>query len=125
MKHRESFRPFAPTVVVERVSDYFDIDRPSPFMLLVCDVRKERRHEVEAITHVDGTARLQTISKRENELYHRLIGRFGEITGTPVVLDTSFNIRGEPIVCTPEDALRCFFSTGLDDLVIGRYHVTK
>ncbi len=125
VKHRESFRPFAPSAIFERTREYFDIDRPSPYMLLVCDVRPEKRAEVEAITHVDGTARLQTVTERESALYHRLVTRFGELTGTPVVLNTSFNIRGEPIVCSPEDALRCFFSTGMDDLVMGGFHVRK
>jgi carbamoyltransferase len=125
VKHRESFRPFAPSALEERVGECFAIDRPSPYMLLVCDVRGERRGDLEAITHVDGTARLQTVSRRTNPLYHRLIERFASITGIPVVLNTSFNIRGEPIVCTPEHAIRCFFSTGMDDLLIGGFHVMK
>ena len=125
VKHRESFRPFAPSALEERAHEYFDVDRPVPYMLVISDVRPERREEVAAITHVDGTARLQTVSKRQNGLYHRLISEVGARTGTPVVMNTSFNIRGEPIVATPEDALRCFFSTGMDDLVLGRYHVRK
>ena len=125
VKHRESFRPFAPSALEERAGEYFDVGVPSPYMLLVTDVLPEKRAEIEAITHVDGTARLQTVSARENRLYHALIRRCGQITGTPVVLNTSFNIRGEPIVCTPEHALRCFFSTGLDDLIMGRFHVLK
>ncbi|MCU0726108.1 MAG: carbamoyltransferase [Planctomycetes bacterium] len=125
VKHRESFRPFAPSALEERAGECFDIDRPSPFMLLVCDVRPGRRSDLGAITHVDGTARLQTVSRRANPLYHRLIDRFFGITGIPVVLNTSFNIRGEPIVCTPEHAIRCFFSTGMDDLLIGGFHVMK
>ncbi len=125
VKHRESFRPFAPSALEERAGEFFDIDRPSPFMLLVCDTRPEERERLAAITHVDGTARLQTVSRKQNPRYHALLRRVGELTGVPVVLNTSFNIRGEPIVATPEDALRCFFSTGIDDLVMGSYLVTK
>jgi carbamoyltransferase len=125
VKHRESFRPFAPSAIEESAQEHFDLDVPSPYMLLVCDVRPEKRQDVEAITHVDGTARLQTVSRSQNPRYHRLIERFGEMTGIPTVLNTSFNIRGEPIVCTPEHALRCFFSTGIDDLIIGPFHVRK
>jgi carbamoyltransferase len=125
VKHRESFRPFAPSAVEERAEEYFDVDRPVPYMLVISDVKPSARDVVPAITHVDGTARLQTVSKETNPSYHRLISGLGEITGTPVVLNTSFNIKGEPIVCTPGDALRCYYSTGIDDLVIGRYHVKK
>ncbi|MHC4860667.1 MAG: carbamoyltransferase family protein, partial [Planctomycetota bacterium] len=125
VKHRESFRPFAPSALQERSTEHFDIDVPSPYMLLVCDVRPEKRADVMAITHVDGTARLQTVSGSENPPYHRLIDRFAELTDIPVILNTSFNIRGEPIVCTPEHALRCFFSTGIDDLIMGPFHVRK
>jgi len=125
VKHRQSFRPFAPSAVEERAHEYFDIDRPVPYMLVISDVLPEKRNDVAAITHVDGTARLQTISAAQNERYHALISEVGRLTGTPVVMNTSFNIRGEPIVTTPEDALRCFFSTGMDDLIIGRYHVRK
>jgi carbamoyltransferase len=125
VKHRESFRPFAPSALEERAPEYFDVDRPVPFMLVISDVLPEKRDEIPAITHVDGTARLQTVSRKENAAYHRMIEKFGEKTGTPVILNTSFNIKGEPIVCTPGDALRCYYSTGIDDLVIGRYHVKK
>jgi len=125
VKHRESFRPFAPSAVEGRAGEFFDVDRPSPYMLIIADVLPEKRDEVAAITHVDGTARLQTVAEAQNPDYHRLITRLGERTGTPVVMNTSFNIRGEPIVCTPEDALRCFFSTGMDELILGRFHVGK
>ena len=125
VKHRESFRPFAPSAVEETAGELFDIDRETPYMLIVCDVKPGRKDELGAIAHVDGTARLQTVSRAQNEKYYRMIGKFGELTGTPVVLNTSFNIRGEPIVCTPEDALRCFFSTGMDDLVLGSFHISK
>ncbi len=125
VKHRESFRPFAPSGTEEGAAEFFNIDRPSPYMLVISDVKPEKKDAVAAIAHVDGTARLQTVNARQNEAYHRLISRVGELTGTPVVLNTSFNIRGEPIVTTPEHAIRCFFSTGLDDLVIGRFHVRK
>ncbi|MEN8151784.1 MAG: carbamoyltransferase C-terminal domain-containing protein, partial [Planctomycetota bacterium] len=125
VKHRQAFRPFAPSVTEERAGEFFDVDRPVPYMLVIGNVLRSRRDDVAAITHVDGTARLQTVSASENGLYHRLISGLGERTGTPVVMNTSFNVRGEPIVATPGDALRCFFSTGMDDLVLGRYHVSK
>ena len=125
VKHRESFRPFAPSAQEEYASDYFDIDRPNPYMLIVCDVRPEKRDEVPAITHVDGTGRLQTIAKDVNPRYWELIDEFRKITGTPLVLNTSFNIRGEPIVATPQDALKCYFATGLDAVVVDRFLVIK
>jgi carbamoyltransferase len=125
VKHRESFRPFAPSATEEGAEEFFDIDRPSPYMLIICDVKKGMEDSVAAIRHVDGTARLQSVSAKQNPGYHKLISRVGEKTGVPVVLNTSFNIRGEPIVTTPEHAIRCFFSTGLDDLVIGGFHVPK
>jgi len=125
VKHRQAFRPFAPSATEERAGEFFDIDRPVPYMLVISDVIPERRDDVAAITHVDGTARLQTISAAQNAKYHALISEVGRLTGTPVVMNTSFNIRGEPIVTTPEDAIRCFFSTGMDELIVGRYHVRK
>lgn len=125
VKHREPFRPFAPSVLAERAHEYFELTQPSPFMLLVAPVRPERRHEIPAVVHVDGTARVQTVSQELNPLYWRLIKLFGEKTGVPVVLNTSFNVDGEPIVCSPQDAIRCFFSTGLDALAIGNCLVRK
>lgn len=125
VKHRESFRPFAPSTTVEARNDYFDLGVEDPFMLKVCNVLPDKRALLPAITHVDGTARLQTVSRDTNPLYHQLISEFGRLSGVPVVLDTSFNIMGEPIIESPVDALRCFYSTGLDDLVIGNYLVSK
>jgi carbamoyltransferase len=125
VKHREPFRPFAPSVLEEVSSDYFDLDRPSPYMLLIADVREEMKDRVPAITHVDGTARIQTVSRNANAKYYDLIKMFGEATGTPVLLNTSFNVAGEPIVETPQDALRCFSSTGIDALCIGEYLLIK
>ncbi|MFW6161245.1 MAG: carbamoyltransferase, partial [Planctomycetota bacterium] len=117
VEHREPFRPFAPSVLLDRAGEYFDLDAPSPFMLLVADVRPHQRDAVPAITHVDGTARLQTVAREENPLYYDLIAAFADVTGVPVVLNTSFNVRGEPIIRSPADALACFQSTGIDTLV--------
>ncbi|MFP4057777.1 MAG: carbamoyltransferase [Candidatus Brocadiia bacterium] len=125
VKHREPFRPYAPSVLLERAGDYFAVDAASPFMLLVADVHPGRRREVPAITHVDGTARLQTVARDENPLYYDLIERFRRRTGLPLVLNTSFNVRGEPIVRSPADAYACFRHTGLDTLVLGDCVVTK
>ena len=122
IKFRESFRPFAPTVTEEKVSELFDIDRPTPFMLLVAQVKKDN---IPAVTHVDNSARIQSVNKDENERYHGLIKRFGEKSGTPAIINTSFNVRGEPIVCSPEDALKCFLRTDMDILVLGDYVVNK
>lgn len=125
VKHRESFRPFAPSVLEEEAINYFILDRPSPYMLLIADVKEEVKHKVPAITHVDGTARVQTVSKDANPEFYDLIKRFGKSTGTPVLLNTSFNVAGEPIVETPKDAIRCFMSTGIDALCIGQYLLIK
>ena len=139
VKYRESFRPFAPSVLREHVSDWFEMDTDSPYMLLVADVEKSKRHkmtaaedalfgieklniprsEIPAITHVDYSARVQTVHADTNPRYHAVISRFHELTGCPIVVNTSFNVRGEPIVCTPEDAFRCFMGTGMDVLVVG------
>jgi len=124
VKHREGFRPFAPSVLEESGADYFDDYYPSPFMLLVPPVKAEMRDVIPAVVHVDGTGRLQSIDAA-NATYKRLIDRFNQITGVPVVVNTSFNIRGEPIVMTPDDALNCFFFTGLDTLVLGDYVLEK
>ena len=118
IKFRESFRPFAPTVLEERVSDYFVLDRESPYMLLVADVRPEKRAEIPAVTHVDGSARIQTIRRDQNPLYYDILKAFEARTGCPVIINPSFNVRGEPIVCTPEDALLCFLHTDMDYLVL-------
>ena len=125
VKHREPFRPFAPSALLDRASEFFDIDAPSPFMLLVADVRPDQRDALPAITHVDGTARLQTVARDENPLYYDLITEFAELTGVPVVLNTSFNVRGEPIVRSPDDAYACFESTGIDTLVMHDFVVEK
>jgi carbamoyltransferase len=145
IKYRESFRPFAPSCLEERVSDYFELDRRSPYMLLVAPVREERRvpasgdereidiHEwvnrrrsdVPAITHVDHSARVQSVSAETNPRFHRLLSAFEELTGCPLMINTSFNVRGEPIVCTPEDAYRCFMRTEMDYLVLGPFLLDK
>jgi carbamoyltransferase len=124
IKFRESFRPFAPTVLEDRVQDYFDFDRPSPYMLFTAQV-KESKREVPAITHVDGSARLQTIARKDHPLYYDLIKEFENLTGCPIIINTSFNVRGEPIVCSPLDAFRCFMNTDMDYLVMGTYMLNK
>jgi carbamoyltransferase len=142
IKFRESFRPFAPSVLEENVSDYFEFDGSSPYMLIVAPVKAsrtvtdiepkngfdklyQRRSELPAITHVDYSARIQTVSKTTNPRYHALITDFYSRTGVPLLINTSFNVRGEPIVCTPDDAYRCFMRTDMDALVIGNYIFTK
>ncbi len=145
IKFRESFRPFAPSVLREEVSEYFAIDRESPYMLLVAPVVAEKRipmteeeerlfgieklnvarSEVPAVTHVDYSARIQTVDSETHPLYYDLIRRFREKTGCPLIINTSFNVRGEPIVCTPEEAYRCFMRTEMDYLVIGNYLLAK
>ena len=124
IKYRESFRPFAPTVLEDRTSEWFAWDRPSPFMLFVATVRENKR-EIPAVTHVDGSARLQTIARDQNPLYYDLIAEFERQTGCPVIINTSFNVRGEPIVCAPEHAWRCFLRTEMDNLVIGSYIIDR
>ncbi len=124
IKFRESFRPFAPTILEEKTSDYFAFDRPSPFMLFVANVRSDKR-TIPAVTHVDGSARLQTISRDQHALFYDLISEFDRQTGCPVLINTSFNVRGEPIVCTPDDALRCFMRTEMDCLVMGSFMLEK
>jgi len=126
IKFRESFRPFAPTVLLDKAAEYFVLDREqqSPYMLLVTQVREEKR-VIPAVTHVDGSARVQTIAREDNPLYYDLIAEFYNLTGVPVLINTSFNVRGEPIVCTPEDAYRCFMRTKMDDLVLGDFMMSK
>ncbi len=125
IKHREAFRPFAPSTLKEAASTYFELDgrastdTESPFMLLVGRVRPHKRHLLPAITHVDGTARVQTVSREQSPLYYALIEEFGKLTGVPVLVNTSFNVRGEPIVCTPEEAFNSFAHTDMDYLVLG------
>jgi carbamoyltransferase len=125
VKFREEFRPFAPAVTEESAADYFDLSGPSPFMLLTPAVLPGRAAEIPSVTHVDGTARVQTVSRSQHPLFHRLIQCFGKISGTPVLINTSFNVRGEPIVCTPDDAIKCFLATDIDFLAIGPFLVSK
>ncbi|MBP9748619.1 carbamoyltransferase [Patescibacteria group bacterium] len=124
IKFRESFRPFAPAVLEESTADWFVLDVSSPYMLLVAQVRPEKR-TIPAVTHVDGSARVQTVHVSQNPLFHDLIARFGERTGTPVVINTSFNVRGEPIVCNYQDAYACFRRTDMDVLVLGSFFISK
>jgi carbamoyltransferase len=145
VKYRESFRPFAPAMRYEDVADWFEIDRESPYMLLVADVVKNRRRimtaeeqakfgidklnvprsEIPAVTHVDYSARVQTVHAETNPRFHALLTAFKDKTGCPVLVNTSFNVRGEPIVCTPEDAFRCFMGCELDNLAVGNLYLVK
>lgn len=125
VKFREDFRPFAPSVIEDRAHEFFDGCASSPFMLFVYRVRPEMRGRIPAVTHVDGTARVQTVRQETHPLYHRLIEAFEKRRGVPLVLNTSFNVMGEPIVHTPADAIRCFESTGIDTLAIGSYLARK
>jgi carbamoyltransferase len=145
VKYRESFRPFAPAVLREDVADWFELDADSPYMLIVADVRNDKRRtmsadeqamfgieklnvsrsDIPAVTHVDYSARIQTVSAATNPRFHRLLSQFKALTGCPVLVNTSFNVRGEPIVCTPEDAFRCFMGNELDVLVVGNCVLRK
>jgi carbamoyltransferase len=145
IKYRESFRPFAPSVLREKVSDFFDLDRESPYMLLVAQVTNDRkipmtaaqeslfgieklnipRSDIPAVTHIDYSARVQTVDREDNDLYYDIIKRFYDKTGCAVIINTSFNVRGEPIVCRPEEAYRCFMRTEMDYLVMGSFVVSK
>jgi carbamoyltransferase len=123
IKYRESFRPFAPAVLAEKTSEWFDIDRESPYMLLVCQVREGR--SIPAVTHVDGSARIQTVRRDQHAEFYDLMREFDRRTGCPVLINTSFNVRGEPIVCTPDDAYLCFMRTEMDVLVLGNQILLK
>ncbi|NER11549.1 carbamoyltransferase [Muriicola jejuensis] len=125
VKFREAYRPFAPSAIVEAKGDFFDLEVEAPFMLKVCNVLPDKIKVIPAVTHVDGSARLQTVRKELHPRYYEVIEKLGKKTGVPVVLNTSFNIQGEPVVESPVDAVRCFFSNGLDDLIIGNFHLTK
>ncbi len=125
VKRRESFRPFAPSVPRDHAADWFDLDRDSPYMLLTADVRPARRAAIPAVTHVDGSARVQTVDRETNPRYRALLDAFRAKTGCPVVVNTSFNVRGEPMVCTPADAVRCFLGTDIDCLAIGNCFLRK
>jgi carbamoyltransferase len=124
IKFREGFRPFAPSVLLDKASDWFEIDCDSPYMLLVAPVREGKR-TIPAVTHVDNSARLQTVTREAAPLYYDLIREFERITGVPVIINTSFNVRGEPIVCTPHDAYLCFMRTNMDELVLGHHLLDK
>lgn len=125
VKHREEFRPFAPSCLEDRAGEFFEGCSSSPYMIKTYPVRPRMREVIPAVTHVDGTARVQTVSRESNPFYHRLISGFARISGVPVVLNTSFNVRGEPIVNTPADAVRCFFATGIDALAMPPYLIEK
>ena len=118
IKRRESFRPFAPSILCEAVPEWFDQDDDVPFMMQVYPIRKEKRGLIPAVTHVDGSGRLQTVTRDTNPLYYRLIETFRDLTGIPMLLNTSFN-ENEPVVCKPEEALDCFLRTRMDMLVMG------
>ena len=126
VKHRELFRPFAPVILQEKVHEWFDIDKDEePFMLFVYPFKEKKRELVPAVVHVDGSGRLQTINKEQNEAYYTVIKEFEKQSGVPILINTSFNIRGEPIVCTPHDAYRCMMGTGIDYLVIDRFIIGR
>jgi len=145
VKYRESFRPFAPSVLAERSKDWFDLEADSPYMLIVADVKSGKRlmmseeqqrlfgidklnvprSEIPAVTHVDYSARIQTVHQESNPLYHELISKFGDRTGCPMLVNTSFNVRGEPLVCSPEDAFRCFMGSEIELLVVGNFVLRK
>jgi carbamoyltransferase len=145
VKYRESFRPFAPSILSEHVSDWFEIEEASPYMLMVADIVQGRRRsmtaqelvrfgidklntvrsQIPAVTHVDYSARIQTVHRETNPVCHALLEQFRELTGCPVLVNTSFNVRGEPIVCTPEDAFRCFMGTDIERLVVGNALISK
>ncbi|MDP2926032.1 MAG: carbamoyltransferase [Nanoarchaeota archaeon] len=129
VKHREKFRPFAPVVCEDDALDYFECDKPIPFptdfMLMVYPIKKKYHKLIPAVTHVDGSGRLQSIRKYQNPIYYELIKEFGKLSGIPILINTSFNIRGEPIVCSPYDAYKCMMGTGIDYLVIGKYLIKR
>jgi carbamoyltransferase len=125
VKHRQAFRPFAPVVLAERAAEIFEGDEESPFMLLAKYVRPEWKEKVPAIVHVDGTARVQTVRENQNARLYRLLREFDAITGVPVLLNTSFNVKGEPIVETPGDAVECFLTTGIDYLSLHDTLISK
>ena len=124
IKRRESFRPFAPSVLDEFVNEWFEEDDAVPFMMQVFQIREEKRRLIPAVTHVDGSGRLQTVSRKTNPRFYRLIESFRELTGIPMVLNTSFN-ENEPVVCRPEEALDCFLRTRMDALCLGNVLITR
>jgi len=125
VKFREPFRPFAPSVPEEHSDTYFEPVGGSPYMIRVTPVRAGMAERIPAVTHVDGSARLHTVSREVNPMYWRVLQHFGEKSGVPVLLNTSFNVRGEPIVCTPKEAIACFFNSGLDALILDRFLLRK
>jgi carbamoyltransferase len=125
VKFREDFRPFAPAVLIEKAQEYFDIEFESPYMLFISQVKNGMEQKIPSVTHVDKTARVQTVSKSQNPRFYKLIDEFNTISGVPVVINTSFNIRGEPIVCTPDEAYNCFLKTDIDFLVMGNFLIEK
>lgn len=126
VKHREHFRPFAPVITAEDVHDWFEIDKDEePFMLFVYPIREEKRSSIPAVTHVDGSGRLQTITKEQNIRYYGVIKEFEKLSGVPILINTSFNIRGEPIVCTPQNAYKCMMGTGIDYLVMDNFLIKR
>ena len=125
VKFREEFRPFAPAILFEHTKDYFKINQESPHMLIAVDVKEEKINEIPAVVHIDNTARVQTVTKENNLNFRKLLESFYEITNCPVILNTSFNVKGQPIVNTPEDALKCFLGTNIDVLILGNYFITK
>jgi carbamoyltransferase len=125
VKFREPFRPFCPSLVSEAASDYLIKSRPEPYMITSFDVQPDKRDRIPAVVHVDGTLRPQTVHRKTHPLYWQMIHEFGELTGDPLVLNTSFNIKGEPIVCSPSDAIRCFYGSGIDVLAIGSFVLEK
>ncbi len=124
IKRRESFRPFAPSILRDAVKDWFETDGDVPFMMQVFKIKVDKRKQIPAVTHVDGTGRLQTVTWAGNPRYARLIETFGEITGVPIVLNTSFN-ENEPVVCKPEEAIDCFLRTKMDVLVLGDTYIER
>ena len=124
IKRRESFRPFAPSILRESVKDWFETDYDVPFMLQVYQIKQDKRKEIPAVAHVNGSGRLQTVTDQQNYLYYTLIREFEKITGVPILLNTSFN-ENEPIVCHPQEALDCFLRTNMDVLVLGNFIVER
>jgi len=125
VKFREPWRPFCPSLVDEAKADYLENAQEAPFMIVAYQAKADRIAQIPSVVHVDGSMRPQTVKKRVNPRFHALIEHFGKLTGVPVLLNTSFNVRGEPIVCTPNEAVRCLYSTGLDALAIGNFLVEK
>ena len=124
IKRRESFRPFAPSILREAVKDWFETDYDVPFMLQVYQIKEEKRKEIPAVAHVNGSGRLQTITEKQNPLYYNMIKEFEKITGVPIVLNTSFN-ENEPVVCRPQEALDCFLRTKMDVIVLGEWMISR